>query len=83
MQLHGELRSTSTVPPGSLPEIAGLNDVRLGARQVAEVHSRALEAEPVATTLLDHLIDKHGHHDEDNITMRDRGKRLMVSRLAH
>ncbi len=43
---------------------------------VAEVHARAIEAEPLVTTLLDHLIDKHGHHDEDNIVMRDRDKRM-------
>lgn len=43
---------------------------------VAEVHARALEAEPLVTTLLDHLIDKHGHHDDDNIVMRDRDKRM-------
>lgn len=43
---------------------------------VAEIHSRALAAEPGVTTLLDHLIDKHGHHDVDNVCMRDRDKRM-------
>jgi hypothetical protein len=38
-----------------------------------------VQAEPLVTTLLDHLIDKHGHHDEDNIIMRDRDKRMTVS----
>ena len=46
--------------------------------QIAEVHARALEAEPLVTTLLDHLIDKHGHHDDDNMVMRERDKRMTV-----
>ena len=42
---------------------------------VAEVHTRALGAEPSVTTLLEHLIVKHGHettHTDENIVMRDR-----------
>ena len=46
---------------------------------VSEVHTRALASEPSVTTLLEHLVVKHGHellHDDDNIVMRDRERRL-------
>ena len=39
---------------------------------VAEVHARALGAEGAFTSLVEHLIDKHGHHDEDNIMLREK-----------
>eukprot|EP01046_Picozoa_sp_COSAG06_P003882 COSAG06_NODE_155_length_21876_cov_22.287643_15_plen_143_part_00 len=48
---------------------------------VAEFHTRALTAEPSITTLLEHMVVKHGHgshgQNDDNIVMRDREKRLM------
>jgi hypothetical protein len=47
---------------------------------VAEVHTRALQAEPAISTLMQHLVVKHGHesqHQSDNLTLRDLDKRLM------
>lgn len=47
---------------------------------VSEVHARALQAEPALTTLIQHLVVKHGHeplHQSYNVKLRDHDKRLM------
>ena len=49
---------------------------------VAEVHARALGAEGAFTSLVEHLIDKHGHHDEDNIMLREKCVSCYRSLLA-